>query len=75
LPATVVVVAYRQGSIVLADEVVFVHEGVVAARGTHAELVATVPAYRHLVTAYEEEARERDAVQHQGQSPAAGGAS
>jgi ATP-binding cassette, subfamily B, bacterial len=75
LPATVVVVAYRQGSIVLADEVVFVHEGVVAARGTHEELVATVPAYRHLVTAYEEEARERDAVQHQGQPPATGGAS
>jgi ATP-binding cassette, subfamily B, bacterial len=75
LPATVVVVAYRQGSIVLADEVVFVHEGVVAARGTHAELVATVPAYRHLVTAYEEEARERDAVQHQGQPPAPGGGS
>lgn len=66
LPATVVVVAYRQGSIVLADEVVYVQDGVVAARGTHAQLLATVPAYRHLVTAYEEEAREREAVHHQG---------
>lgn len=71
LPSTVVVVAYRQGSIVLADEVVFVHEGVVAARGTHEQLVATVPAYRHLVTAYEEEAREREVVQQS----EAGGAS
>ncbi len=71
LPATVVVVAYRQGSIVLADEVVFVHEGVVAARGTHEQLVATVPAYRHLVTAYEEEAREREVAR----SSEAGGAS
>ena len=63
LPATVIVVAYRQSSIVLADEVVFVDEGRVAARGSHEQLLAEVPAYRHLVTAYEEEARERDAAE------------
>jgi hypothetical protein len=40
LPSTVVVVAYRQGSIALADEVVFVADGAVAARGTHDELLA-----------------------------------
>jgi len=73
LPATVVVVAYRQSSIVLADEVVFVQDGVVIARGTHEQLLATVPDYRQLVTAYEEEARERDAVQHPAQDEAAGG--
>jgi ATP-binding cassette, subfamily B, bacterial len=62
LPSTVVVVAYRQGSIALADEVVFVADGAVAARGPHQELLRTVPAYRHLVTAYEEDARDRDGL-------------
>ncbi len=62
LPSTVVVVAYRQGSIALADEVVFVADGAVAARGPHHELLRTVPAYRHLVTAYEEDARDRDGL-------------
>jgi ATP-binding cassette, subfamily B, bacterial len=62
LPSTVVVVAYRQGSIALADEVVFVADGAVAARGSHHELLRTVPAYRHLVTAYEEDARDRDGL-------------
>lgn len=62
LPSTVVVVAYRQGSIALADEVVLVADGAVAARGTHHELVRTNPAYRHLVTAYEEDARDRDGL-------------
>jgi ATP-binding cassette, subfamily B, bacterial len=63
LPATVVLVAYRRGSIALADEVVFIAGGRVAARGTHDELLERVPAYAQLVTAYElrdqEEARER----------------
>jgi ATP-binding cassette, subfamily B, bacterial len=58
LPATVVVVAYRRGSIALADEVVYLDEGVIAARGTHERLLREVPAYAHLVTAYE----ERDTV-------------
>jgi ATP-binding cassette, subfamily B, bacterial len=54
LPATVVLVAYRRGSIALADEVVFVEGGRVRARGTHEQLLAEVPAYAHLVTAYEQ---------------------
>lgn len=53
LPSTVVIVAYRNGSIGLADEVLFVERGTVAARGTHAELRRDVPAYEHLVSAYE----------------------
>ncbi len=59
LPATVVVVAYRKGSIALADEVVFLRDGVVEARGPHERLLAEVPAYAHLVTAYERDAEER----------------
>ncbi len=53
LPSTVVLVAYRQGSIALADEVLFLRDGEVAARGTHEELLESMPTYRDLVTAYE----------------------
>ncbi|MDQ6650354.1 MAG: ABC transporter ATP-binding protein/permease [Actinomycetota bacterium] len=59
LPATVVVVAYRQATIALADEVVFVTGGRVRSRGTHAHLLGAEPGYRHLVTAYAEAERER----------------
>jgi ATP-binding cassette, subfamily B, bacterial len=58
LPATVVVVAYRRGSITLADEVVFVRDGRVTGRGTHDELLVSSPHYANLVTAYERRARE-----------------
>jgi ATP-binding cassette, subfamily B, bacterial len=58
LPSTVVVVAYRRGSITLADEVVFVRDGKVMGRGTHDELIDSSPHYANLVTAYERRARE-----------------
>jgi ATP-binding cassette, subfamily B, bacterial len=58
LPATVVVVAYRRGSITLADEVVFVRDGRIMGRGTHEELLDSSPHYANLVTAYERRARE-----------------
>jgi ABC-type multidrug transport system fused ATPase/permease subunit len=51
-PATVVVVAYRQATISLADEVVWLEGGRVTARGSHEELLATVPGYAALVRAY-----------------------
>ena len=54
LPSTVVVVAYRQATIALADEVVFVVGGRVVDRGSHAELLARQPAYARLVTAYDD---------------------
>jgi ABC-type multidrug transport system fused ATPase/permease subunit len=54
---TVLVVAYRKATIALADEVVFLDEGVVADRGSHAELVAHSADYRDLVNAYDQ-ARE-----------------
>ncbi|MDX1658652.1 MAG: ABC transporter ATP-binding protein [Nitriliruptorales bacterium] len=53
MPSTVIIVAYRRGSIALADEVVFVQEGTVKARGSHDELLVSTPAYENLVTAYE----------------------
>ncbi len=56
---TLVVVAYRRATIALADEVVHLEGGRIAARGTHAELLASSPGYRDLVTAY-----ERDEAHH-----------
>lgn len=52
-PATVVVVAYRQATISLADEVLWIDHGRLVARGTHAELLARVPGYARLVQAYQ----------------------
>ena len=54
--ASLVVVAYRKATISLADEVVHLDEGRIVGRGTHAELLATSPAYAQLVNAYEVDA-------------------
>ncbi len=51
-PATVVVIAYRQATIALADEVVYLENGRVQGRGSHEHLMATVPGYRAVLTAY-----------------------
>jgi ABC-type multidrug transport system fused ATPase/permease subunit len=61
-PATVVVVAYRKATIALADEVVYIEHGRIAARGTHTELQRESEGYRALVTAYEREEAERQAL-------------
>lgn len=59
LPSTVVMVAYRPASILLADQVVYVEKGRVVAQGTHPELLESVPGYARLVRAYEEDAAAR----------------
>src|SRR4051794_35929588 len=51
-PTTVVVIAYRQATIALADEVVWLENGRALARGSHEELLAEVPGYAALVRAY-----------------------
>jgi ATP-binding cassette, subfamily B, bacterial len=58
LPSTVVVVAYRRSSIVLADEVIYVEAGRVRAQGPHEQLLATEPGYARLLEAYEHDTRE-----------------
>jgi ABC-type multidrug transport system fused ATPase/permease subunit len=58
--ASVLVVAYRRATIALADEVVYLEHGRVVARGTHADLLETVPGYANLVTAYEKADAERE---------------
>jgi ABC-type multidrug transport system fused ATPase/permease subunit len=59
--STVVVVAYRRATIALADEVVYLDEGRVTARGTHSDLLVSSAGYRALVTAYERAEAEREA--------------
>jgi ABC-type multidrug transport system fused ATPase/permease subunit len=51
-PSTVVVVAYRQATIALADEVLWLEHGRLLARGSHEQLLADVPGYAALVRAY-----------------------
>lgn len=51
--ATVVMVASRPSTVSLADDVVYIANGRVAAHGTHDHLMDTVPEYRALVEAFE----------------------
>ncbi|MDH3539751.1 MAG: ATP-binding cassette domain-containing protein, partial [Acidimicrobiia bacterium] len=55
LDTTVVIVAYRRSSITLADEVIYIDYGRVIDRGSHAVLYDSLPAYRSLIDAYEQE--------------------
>jgi ABC-type multidrug transport system fused ATPase/permease subunit len=57
---TILVVAYRRATIALADEVVYLEHGRVVAHGTHTQLLAEVPGYANLVTAYERAEAERE---------------
>ncbi|MGY2875243.1 ATP-binding cassette, subfamily B, bacterial [Marmoricola sp. URHA0025 HA25] len=52
--STLLLIAYRKATIGLADEVLFLDDGRIADRGSHAELLARNPAYARLVNAYEE---------------------
>ena len=51
--STVLMVASRPSTIALADDVVFVADGRIAAHGRHEDLLASTPAYRELVEAFE----------------------
>jgi ABC-type multidrug transport system fused ATPase/permease subunit len=56
--STVIAVASRPSTIALADEVVYLRDGVVAAHGPHDQLMATIDGYRELMAAFES---DRDA--------------
>ena len=69
--ATVVVIAYRKATVALADEVLFLEDGAIGARGTHEELLGTSPGYRELLTAYAKAAEEAEAEAEHAASDAA----
>jgi ABC-type multidrug transport system fused ATPase/permease subunit len=59
LDMTALIVAHRLSTIALADRVLFLDDGSIAAEGGHADLLMTVPAYARLVRAYEEQEAQR----------------
>jgi ABC-type multidrug transport system fused ATPase/permease subunit len=61
--ATVVVIAYRKATVALADEVLFLEDGAIAARGTHEELLGRSAGYRELITAYAKAAEEAEGAE------------
>jgi len=59
--STVIAIASRPSTIALADEVVYLRDGIVAAQGPHDQLMAEVDGYRALMAAFEDD-RGADAV-------------
>jgi ATP-binding cassette subfamily B protein len=53
LRTTLVLIAYRLSTIRLADRVIFLENGRVAATGSHDELMAAAPGYAAIIRAYE----------------------
>jgi ATP-binding cassette subfamily B protein len=57
---TALVVAHRPSTVQLADRVAMLADGRIAAVGTHSELLATVPAYRTLLSTLDEVGEEEE---------------
>jgi ATP-binding cassette subfamily B protein len=57
--STVLLIASRPSTIALADDVIFMTHGRVAAHGAHDVLLDTTAAYRELVEAFESDRDER----------------
>jgi ATP-binding cassette subfamily B protein len=54
---TALIVVHRPSTVALADRVALLRDGVIAAVGTHSELMATVPEYRAVLSAEAENTR------------------
>lgn len=67
---TVIAVASRPSTIALADEVLYLADGMVVAHGTHDELMEQSAAYRELMQAFEHDRDDLDATRI---APAGGG--
>jgi ATP-binding cassette subfamily B protein len=61
LDRTTIVIAHRPATIALADRIVLLDAGRVAAAGTHAELAAASPRYREVLAAAEEREERAEA--------------
>jgi ATP-binding cassette subfamily B protein len=60
---TALVVAHRPSTVLLADRVALLAGGIIAAQGTHAELLATEPRYAELMNGAEPEPEVTGSVQ------------
>jgi ATP-binding cassette subfamily B protein len=69
---TTIVIAHRPATIALADRVVLVDGGAVAATGTHAELLATSERYREVLAAAAARDAERRSVDGDGDGEGSG---
>ncbi len=65
---TTVVIAHRLSTIALADRVVFIEAGKVAATASHYELLRTVPAYAEVLTSIEATAKAKAEAKQSQQS-------
>ena len=63
---TGIIVAHRASTVLLADRVALLERGRITAIGDHRELLATVPAYRDLLTSYDGAAEDADDVDADG---------
>jgi ATP-binding cassette subfamily B protein len=59
---TAILVVHRPSTVALADRVALLQDGVIAAVGTHSELLATVPAYRDVLSAAADDVSENVSV-------------
>jgi ATP-binding cassette subfamily B protein len=58
--STALIVAHRPSTVLLADQVALLADGIIAARGTHAQLLATEPRYAELMSGARAEPGDRD---------------
>ena len=70
--STLLLIAYRKSTISLADQVVFLDHGGVAAAGSHEELRGRSEGYRALVDAYDEAAISHNLLESTGPQPSDG---
>ncbi|WP_193106783.1 ABC transporter ATP-binding protein [Brachybacterium sp. FME24] len=70
--STLLLIAYRKSTISLADQVVFLDHGRVAAAGTHEDLRSDSEGYRALVDAYDEAAISHNLLESAGPQPSDG---
>jgi ATP-binding cassette, subfamily B, bacterial len=64
--STALIVAHRPSTVLLADRVAMLDGGVIAAVGTHRELLATQPRYRRLMSADESETAGDSGIDNDG---------